>query len=132
MTHHAKVDVYILAAIALAIVVFLMGDYWIAGPILLVLLLCAYPQSYETTARGLVVRTALAKLRIPYETISFVGPASEDASGLLFGQDRIRIKYALASEILIAPANRKAFFADMATHTPHLIRRGQKLIASFA
>ena len=72
MTHHAKVDVYILAAIALAIVVFLMWDYWIAGPILLVLLLCAYPQSYETTARGLVVRTALAKLRIPYETISFV------------------------------------------------------------
>ena len=50
MTHKSKVDVYILAAIALAIFVFLLGDYWIAGPILLVLVLCAYPQSYETTA----------------------------------------------------------------------------------
>lgn len=132
MTHQSKVDVYILAAIVLAIAVFLMGDYWIAGPILLVLLLCAYPQSYETTPKGLLVRTALTKVVIPYHTISFIGPASEDRGTFSFTADRILIQYGLASDILIAPANRNAFFADMAKRTPHLIKRGQKLVAAFA
>ena len=132
MTHQSKVDVYILAAIVLAIVVFIMGDYWIAGPILLVLLLCAYPQSYETTAKGLLIRTALTKVVIPYETISFIGPASEERATFSLSSDRIKIQYGLASDILIAPANRKLFFADMAKRTPHLIKRGQRLIGVFA
>lgn len=136
MTHHSKVDVYILAAIALAIVVFVLGDYWIAGPILLILLLCAYPQSYETTSRGLLVRTALTRQLIPYETISYIGPAEEDRTTFSvvasLTADRIMIQYGLASDLLIAPANQKAFFADMAKRTPHLIKRGQRLIAAFA
>ena len=135
MTHHSKVDVYILAAIVLAIVVFVLGDYWIAGPILLILLLCAYPQSYETTPRGLVVRTALTRQLIPYETISYIGPAEEDRTTFslaVFTADRILIQYGLASDLLIAPANQRAFFADMAKRTPHLIQRGQRLIAAFA
>jgi hypothetical protein len=132
MTHHSKVDVYILAAIVLAIGVFLLGDYWIAGPILLILLLCAYPQSYVTTPRALVVRTALARVTIPYETISYIGPASEEHDTFSFTADRIRIQYGLASDILLAPVNRGAFFADMAKRTPHLTKRGQKLTAAFA
>ena len=132
MTYHSKVDVYILAAILLAIGVFLLGDYWIAGPILLVLMLCAYPQSYETTPKGLVVRTALTKVLIPYEAISYVGPASEDRDTFSLTADRIRIQYGLASDILIAPANSQAFLSDMAKRTPHLMKRGQRLTAAFA
>jgi hypothetical protein len=132
MTHKSKVDVYILAAIALAIFVFLLGDYWIAGPILLVLALCAYPQSYDTTAKGLVVRTALTTLLIPYETISYVGPASEERSLFSLTPEGVRIRYGLASEILISPANPRAFFADMAKRTPHLMKRGRRLVAVFA
>ncbi len=134
MTHHSKVDVYILAAILLAIGVFLLGDYWIAGPILLILLLSAYPQSYETTPRGLVIRAALTKVVIPYETISSIGPAEadEERSIFSFSADRIRIQYGPASDILIAPANPNAFFADMAKRTPHLMKRGQRLTAAFA
>jgi hypothetical protein len=134
MTHHSKVDVYILAAILLAIGVFLLGDYWIAGPILLILLLSAYPQSYVTTPRGLVIRAALTKVVIPYETISSIGPAEgdEDRSIFSFSADRIRIQYGPASDILIAPANPHAFFADMAKRTPHLMKRGQRLTAAFA
>jgi hypothetical protein len=132
MTHHSKVDVYIMAAILLAIGVFLLGDYWIAGPILLILLLCAYPQSYVTTPKGLVVRAALTKVLIPYEAISYIGPAAEDRDKFSFTADRIRIQYGLASDILIAPANRNAFFADMAKRTPHLMKRGQRLTAAFA
>jgi hypothetical protein len=132
MTHHSKVDVYILAAIVLAIGVFVLGDYWIAGPILLILLLCAYPQSYETTPKGLVVRSALTKVLIPYQTISYIGPAAEDRGTFSLTADRIRIQYGPASDVLIAPANRAAFFADMAKRTPHLIKRGQRLFAAFA
>jgi hypothetical protein len=132
MTYQSKVDVYILAAIALGIFVFLLGDYWIAGPILLVLALCAYPQSYQTTPKGLVVRTALTTLLIPYETISYVGPASEERSAFSLTPEGVRIRYGLASEILISPANRRLFFADMAKRTPHLIKRGQRLLAVFA
>ena len=131
MTHHSKVDVYILAAIVLAIGVFLLGDYWIAGPILLILLLCAYPQSYETTPKALVVRSALTKILIPYETISYIGPASEEHSSM-FTAACVRIQYGLASDILISPANRNAFFADMAKRTPHLTKRGQRMTAAFA
>src|SRR6185369_1229687 len=109
MIHHSKVDVYILAAIVLAIAVFLMGDYWIAGPILLILMLCAYPQSYETTPQGLRIRTALTKTLIPYETISYIGPASEEQETLFTSSGRIRIQYGPASDILISPANCKAF-----------------------
>ena len=132
MTYKSKVDVYILAAITLAVFVFLLGDYWIAGPILLVLALCAYPQSYETTAKGLVVRSALTRVLIPYEIISYVGPASEERSVFSLTPEGVRIRYGLASEILISPANPRAFFADMAKRTPHLIKRGQKLVAAFA
>ena len=132
MTHKSKVDVYILAAITLAFFVFLMGDYWIAGPILLVLALCAYPQSYQTTPRGLVVRSVLSTALIPYETISYVGPASEERSALSLKPEGVRIRYGLASEILISPADPRVFFADVAKRAPHLIRRGGKLIAVFA
>ncbi len=131
MTHHSKVDVYILAAIALAVVVFLLGDYWIAGPVLLVLLLCAYPQSYETTPRGLVIRTAVGRQVIPYQAISYIGPASEENEGSE-PKNRVLIQYGPAGEVVIVPSNGNAFLADMARHTPHLIKRGQRLFAVFA
>ena len=132
MTYHSKVDVYVVAAIVLAIGVFLLGDYWIAGPILLVLMLCAYPQSYQTTAAGLVIRTALSKVMIPYHAIRYVGPASEEPETFVFESDRVRIAYGPGSDILIDPVNRGDFFADIAKHAPHLMKRGQKLTTVFA
>jgi hypothetical protein len=132
MTHNAKLDVYILLAIVLGVILFLMGDYWIAGPVLLVLFLCAYPQSYETSAEGLVIHTALGRRRIPYRAIRFVGPTGEEAGWLAAGANRIRIAYGAAAEVLIAPADRDAFLRDVARRAPHLVRRGPKLMDSFA
>jgi hypothetical protein len=124
MTHQAKMDWWMAAAIAFAILVLLAGvNYWIAGPVLLVLLICAYPQSYKTTREGLLICGGLWRRRIPYEAITFVGSIAED---------RVRIQYGLASELRIAPADARIFLADMAKHTPHLIRRGYKLVAAFA
>ena len=132
MTHKSKVDVYVLAAIVLGVIVFLMGDYWIAGPVLLVLFLCAYPQSYETTRYALVIRTALARQVIPYAAINFVGPISEEGASLVGNADRIRIEYGPAAEVLIEPADREAFLRDVAARAPHLIKRGRRLIGAFA
>jgi hypothetical protein len=124
MTHQAKVDWWMAAAIVLAIIVLLLGvNYWIAGPVLLVLLICAYPQSYKTTKEGLLIRGGLWRRQIPYEAITFVGEISED---------RVRIQYGLASELRIEPADSRVFLADIAKHTPHLIRRGYKLVMAFA
>ena len=124
MTHQAKMDWWMAAAIALATIVLLLGvDYWIAGPVLLVLLICAYPQSYKTTREGLLICGGLWRRSIPYEAITFVGPISDD---------HVRIQYQLASELRIAPEDPRVFLADIAKHTPHLIKRGYKLVPAFA
>ena len=112
------------AAIAFAIMVLLLGvNYWIAGPVLLVLLICAYPHSYKTTREGLLICGGLWRRSIPYKAITFVGPVADD---------RVRIQYGLASELRIEPADPRVFLADIANHTPHLIRRGYKLVPALA
>ncbi len=131
MTHNAKVDVYVLAAIVLGVFVFLLGDYWIAGPILLVLFLCAYPQSYETTPYALVIRAALSRHVIPYSAIRAIAPAAEDRTFAVTG-GHMFIEYGPSSQVMIEPADRDAFLRDIAARAPHLIKRGQRLIASFA
>jgi hypothetical protein len=45
---------------------------------------------------------------------------------------RVRIQYGLASELRIAPEDPCVFLADIAKHTPHLIKRGYKLVAALA
>jgi hypothetical protein len=124
MSHSSKFDVYLAAAIVLAIVVFLMGDYWIAGPMLPVLFLAAYPQWYETTREGLVIHTALGRQFIPYRAISSAAPGVGGAG--------VAIRFGCASEIRIRPAKPDVFFADLASRAPHLVKRGERLTAAFA
>ncbi len=133
MTYSSKLDVYVLAAIGLGVIVFVMGDYWIAGPVLLVLFLCAYPQSYETRPHGLVIHTALARHVIPYNAIRFIGPRVEVAPAFAVSADRILIDYGPGTaEVLIEPSEREAFLKDIAARTPHLIKRGPRLVAAIA
>jgi hypothetical protein len=125
MTHDAKYDWRIVAAIALDLMVFLIGrDYWITLPVLLVLAICAYPQTYVTTATGLIVRAGLVRRSIPYQAITSVGVA--DSTG------EVEIQYGLRSELRIAPVDPAGFLGDLAKRTPHLTRRGRKLTAAFA
>jgi hypothetical protein len=120
MTHSSRIDWCALLSVAAAIGAILLGaSYWIGGPVLLVLLLCAYPQSYETTVRGLMVRDALTRRLFPYATITLVTPAS---------RGRLRIQCGLASEIILAPVDPESFVADLAARTPHLTRRGRELV----
>lgn len=118
MRHSSRIEWWVLAAIVPAIAAFFLGvSYWTAGPLLLVLFLCAYPQSYETTGAGLEVRDAMTRRMIPYAAITRVAPR----------KGRMRIHFGL-SAIVVAPADRTAFIADLAQRTPHLVGRGQELV----
>jgi hypothetical protein len=44
----------------------------------------------------------------------------------------VRIQYGIASELRIEPEDPRVFVADIAKHTPHLIKRGYKLVLVFA
>jgi hypothetical protein len=72
---------------------------------------------------GLLIRGGLWRRRIPYDATTFVAPIAAD---------RVRIQYGLASELRIAPADARVFLADIAKHTPHLVKRGYKLVLAFA
>jgi len=125
MTHDAKYDWWIVAAIALDLFVLLIGhDFWITIPVLLVLAICAYPQSYVTTASALLVRGGLARRSIPYGAITYAAQA--DSSG------KVEIQYGLHSQLWIAPADPAAFIRDLAQRAPHLTRRGRRLTAAYA
>jgi hypothetical protein len=119
MTYSSKLELSLCSGILLVIAAVLVGaNYWVCGPVLLVLLLSAYPKCYETTAAALVVHEALAKRQIPYAAITSAAPE----------RGRVCIRFGLASEIALAPADAHAFLADVASHTPHLVRRGDRLV----
>jgi hypothetical protein len=125
MAHKSRIDWCVLASIALAIgAAALRATCWIAGPVLLVLLLWAYPQTYKTTDQGLVVRDALTRRLIPYEQITWAGPG---ASRVL-RPGRLRLQYGMGSELDLAPADREGLLADLAARAPHLARRGNQLV----
>lgn len=101
------------------------GNRWIGGPVLLVLLLMALPQEYVTAPEALRVRTGLTRWAIPYAAITFVG---ESSLGPVLGK-RVAVRIGRDSELLLAPDDPGKFFADVAAHAPHLLRRNGHLIA---
>jgi hypothetical protein len=133
MNYDAKFDWRLAAAIAVSLAVLLLGgNYWIVGPVLMILLICAYPQSYQTTPHGLLVRAFCMRILIPYTVITFIGPSEENRGRWPWFNGGVTIRYGLASKLHIAPAKMDIFLADMAARTPHLVRRGEALVLSFA
>jgi hypothetical protein len=123
MTYDAKFDWWLAAVIVVAIVLLLVGgNYWVGAPVLGVLLLSAYPQTYETTPSGLLVHAVLGRQLIPYRVITFVGPSAA----------QVRIRYGLGSELLISPVQQEKFLADVAARAPHLSRHGEALVIDYA
>jgi hypothetical protein len=119
MTYTSRIDWCVVASILLTVAAVGMGaSYWIGGPVLLVLLLCAYPKSYKTAAASLVVRDALSWREIPYAVVTY---AAKERWG-------VRIRFGLASEMVIVPANAEGLLADVEAHAPHLVRRNGKLV----
>lgn len=119
MTHHSRIDWCALSGIAVAVVsILLHASVWIAGPVLLILMLCAFPQSYQITTEGLAVRDALSRRLIPYSEIRHV-----ELSG-----SRVRVLHGRGSELLMAPQDRDQLFNDLEAELPHLMRVGSELL----
>ena len=93
----------------------------------LVMLICCYPQTYETTGEGLVIRAGFTRRNIRWSGITFVGPSSDSRSSLALSLDRVLVEYD-GGAILIAPGNQVGFLDDVASHCPQLSRRGMDLV----
>ncbi len=133
MTHKAKIDWWIPAGILVGVLAPFAGTkLWITIPVFLALAICGFPQYYETAESGLVIHTGLLRRMIPYEAITFVGPSEEGSYRFALSLDRVSVRYGHGAGILIAPADYRAFQADMAARAPHLMRRGPDLILTFA
>jgi len=131
MRHAAKIDWWIVVAVLVGTLAPLPSHtYWASGMVLGILLAGAYPQSYDTTPRGLLIRSGLTRRLVPYEAITFLGPAAHAHASVALSRDRVKIAWAPGSEVLIAPADRVAFFRDVAARAPHLALRGQDLVLS--
>jgi hypothetical protein len=123
MTHKAKIDWWIAAALALGIFApFAGGELWITIPLFLAVGICGYPQYYQTGEDGLAIRAGLIRRVIPYDAITFVGPDG----------GRVSIRYGTNAAIVISPADSRAFLEDMASRARHLTRRGRNLVPAFA
>jgi hypothetical protein len=135
MRYKAKVDWWIGASIVIGLIApvvvarqFAAGSmYCLPVAVWALVFGFCYPQSYETTATGLVIRAGLSKRTIPYAGITAVRPSSDSRSALALSLDRIQIEYG-AGELLIAPQDQAAFFADLALRAPQLSKRGQDLV----
>jgi hypothetical protein len=131
LRHKAKIDWWIALAILGGIAAPLLGgNYWISGMILLAVLTCLYPQSYETTPEGLLIRTGLIRNRIPYAAITAVRSCPDSRSGFALSLDRILISHGAGNETVIAPADRESFLADMTIRAPQLAKPGFDLTSA--
>ncbi|MBZ5582589.1 MAG: PH domain-containing protein [Acidobacteriia bacterium] len=131
MTHKAKIDWWIAAALILGVVAPFAGDHlWITIPLFLAVGICGYPQYYQTRDAGLVIQAGLIRRFIPYEAITFIGPTCEGGFSLAFSPDHVTIRCGSGSALL-APADCAAFMADMARRMPQLTWRGQDLVRAY-
>jgi hypothetical protein len=74
----------------------------------------------STAQEALRVGAGLTRWAIPYAAIPFVG---ESSLGPMLGK-RVAVRMGRDSEILRAPDDPGASFADVARHAPHVMRRG--------
>jgi hypothetical protein len=133
MNHKAKIDWWIPVALLMGVLAPLAGaGIWITIPLFLAVGICGFPQSYETTEGGLTIHAGLIRRFIPYEAITFIGPSEEGSFSFALSLDRVSIRYGPSAGLLIAPADYRAFLADMANRAPQLTRRGHDLVLSYA
>jgi hypothetical protein len=129
MRHKAKVDWWIGALTIFALMVPFFSavttstPWGYAGSILTAVVIAGfcYPQWYETTADALIIRAGLTTRRIPYSSITAVRPSSDMRSSFALYLDRVEIEYD-GKKLLIAPADKDAFFADLAARVPGISR----------
>ena len=93
MRHPAKVDWWIRCAILTGLLLpVLSRAYWAGGIVLAILVVAIFPQWYETTPRGLLIRSGLTRRLVPYQAITFIGPSSAARSSVALSLDRVKVQ----------------------------------------
>jgi hypothetical protein len=111
MTHKSKLEVWLLAAILYVIAVLALGgDRWIGVPVLVCLLVMAYPHRYVLAPDALRVKAGMVRWTIPYRAITFV-----ETMG-----NRISIRVGRDPELVLAPDDPAAFVEELSRYAPHL------------
>lgn len=91
--------------------------------------LVVWPIAYELHANQLVVRFGRMRTRIAYGDIRAVKPSRSLVAGPSYSTDRLAIdRGGRGLPILVSPADRDRFLADLAMRTPHLRRYGDRLV----
>jgi len=137
VTYKGKVDWWIALAflVGIAMPTFsalsLGRPILLAGPAVLVVLVvvCLYPQKYETSGDALRIRAGLITRTIPWSAITTMRPTTDAHSSLALSLDRVLIEYS-GDSIMIAPDDQVRFFDDVASHCPQLSRRGMDLVVA--
>jgi hypothetical protein len=111
MTHKSKLEVWHLVAIIYVVVVLALGgNPWIGVPVLICLILMAYPHRYVTAPDALRVKAGLVRWTIPYRAITSVGAIGA----------HIAIRVGRDPELLLNPEDPAAFVAEVARRAPHV------------
>lgn len=138
MTYQARVDLRTLLLPAVGFVLPLLGMFrgsegwsWATPAIALAVFFGGYfPQSYETTGEGLVIRAGLRRIRIPYGEIREVIPSPDSRkNSLALAKERLMIRYR-GKEVVISPQEQDALILDIRMRAPHLVEVGSKLMGS--
>jgi membrane protein YdbS with pleckstrin-like domain len=95
-------------------------------PIALVALL-SYPTRYELHPEMLVIRSGVARYRIPYADLRSVEPTCNPLSAPAWSLDRLKL-VRKKGYMLISPPDKPAFLHALAQYTPQLTLQGDRLI----
>ena len=72
--------------------------------------------------------TCKTSLNVPPPRLTFDATSIEPSLRTANAGKRVAVRIGGDSEILLAPDDPRAFFADVAAHAPHLMRRDAELV----
>lgn len=149
MTYKSKIDTWIFLLV-IGGVVFLPGmaiyhlitkgishpATWILCGVSLfyvaVILILAYPVSYEIKSSALFIRSGLVfRYHIPLSSIEAVRPTKNPLSAPAWSLDRLKINFRKKGRLtfaLISPENKESFLMELTGMAPHLERTGDELV----
>lgn len=113
---------FVTLAIGVGAVITRRHDAWVffaAGALLLGTLAIAWPVTYTLGDDQLVVRFGLARVRVPYATMTAITPSRNPLSAPAWSLDRLRIDHD-GGFLLISPRERDAFVAALRARAPRL------------
>lgn len=91
--------------------------------------LVVWPIAYELHPTELVVRFGRMRARVAYGDIVGVTPSRSLVAGPSYSMDRLAIhRGGVGMPVLVSPAGRDRFLADLAMRAPHLRREGDRLV----